>query len=82
MGFVCENKLVGILSTILPMQNRSDCTENPIKAYYTSLAPHLGWIYNVISEEELKMINQGLYMYSSPYAGETNAFVQPDLVGM
>lgn len=76
---VCANNLVGILSTILPLLSRTNCVDKPLKAYYTSLAPHLEWIYGVISQEELKMFEQGNYMSSSPYAGETFAFVQTEM---
>ncbi|KAI8119276.1 hypothetical protein FF38_09929 [Lucilia cuprina] len=78
-GLVCGNKLMGILSTILPLQNKTDCLEKPIKAYYTAIIPNIGWIFDVITEEDLNMLNDGEYISSSPYAGETNAFVEPQV---
>ncbi|KAM7352958.1 trypsin eta-like [Cochliomyia hominivorax] len=76
-GLVCGNKLMGLLSTILPLQNKSDCIEKPIKAYYAAIVPHIGWIFDHIAEEELNMFNKGEQVSSSPYSGETNAFIEP-----
>lgn len=72
---------MGMLSTILPLQNKDDCMEEPIKAYYTAVVPHLAWIFDVITEEDLNMLNEGEYISSSPYGGETNAFVEPQVTG-
>ena len=69
------------MSTILPLQNDNDNVEKPIKAYYTSLTHHLTWIFEIITAEDLKLLEDGDYISSSPYAGETNAFVQNDSTG-
>lgn len=72
---------MGVLSTILPAQNKNDCEEEPIKAYYTALAPHLTWIYDFIGREETNLHLEGKNVYSLPYSGETNAFMKPEQTG-
>ncbi|XP_073822014.1 trypsin [Musca autumnalis] len=79
-GLVCENKLVGLLSTILPWGNSSDayCSDGSINAFYTNLAPYLGWIFDVISEEDLKMYDNGEFISSLPYSGESGSIEEPN----
>lgn len=81
-GLVCGNKLIGILSTILPWKNNTDCIEKPIRAYYSAIVPHIGWIFDIITEEDLNMLNAEEYISSSAYAGKTNAFVEPQVAGI
>lgn len=82
-GLVCENKLVGLLSTILPKENSSDthCSDGPINAFYANLAPHLGWIFDVISDEDLKMYDNGEFVSSLPYSGENGSIEEPNISG-
>lgn len=76
---MCENKLVGLLSTVqtLDSTNEFDCSNKPIKAFYTNLAHHLGWIFDIIMEEDMKMYEEGKYISSPPYSGKNDAFEEP-----
>ncbi|XP_013101669.2 uncharacterized protein LOC106083287 [Stomoxys calcitrans] len=72
-GLVCENKLVGLLSTVLTPEddkNELDCSDNPIHAFYTNLEPHLSWIFDKVSDEDMAMYNDGDFIDSLPFAGK------------
>uniref|UniRef100_A0A1L8E951 Putative trypsin n=1 Tax=Haematobia irritans TaxID=7368 RepID=A0A1L8E951_HAEIR len=71
-GLVCDNRLVGLLSMILPPEEDNSelgCSDKPINAFYTNLAPYLGWIYDKVSDEDISMYDDGEFVISVPYSG-------------
>ncbi|XP_061390518.1 trypsin [Musca vetustissima] len=59
--------------------SESYCSDGPINAFYTNLAPQLGWIFDVISDEDLKMYENGEFVSSLPYSGENGSIEEPNL---
>ncbi|XP_055377370.1 uncharacterized protein LOC129609478 [Condylostylus longicornis] len=67
-GLVCDSKLIGILSQIIPIDNETECSNfKPFKAIYTRVANHLNWIYEKIAIESMADLGKSNYILAPQY---------------
>ncbi|XP_017464822.1 PREDICTED: uncharacterized protein LOC108358142 isoform X2 [Rhagoletis zephyria] len=80
-GLIIRSHLVALFShTISTTSNQNaanNCDEEQsLKAIFTTVGPHLGWIYGIIASEEMLTLNEKDIMHSAPYQQHSSSAIQ------